>query len=67
MIVPNVKLMSQAIEAHILKHKKKAKDPKEAEIEAERIRDELITQILDKWTRLCDPLRPENLPKWSRR
>ena len=47
-MLPDVKQMSQAIEAHILKHKKKIKDPKEAEVEAERIRDELIKQILEK-------------------
>ncbi len=48
LLVPNVKLMSEAIEAHTAKHKQKVKDPKEAEAEAERIRDDLIAQILDK-------------------
>ncbi len=48
LIVPNVKVMSQAIESHAAKHKQKIKDPKEAEAEAERVRDDLITQILQK-------------------
>lgn len=48
MLVPNVKLMSEAIKAHVAKHKQKVKDPKAAEAEAERIRDDLITQVLDK-------------------
>lgn len=48
MLVPNVKLMSEAIEAHIAKHKQKVKEPKAAEAEAERIRDDLIIQVLDK-------------------
>ena len=48
MLVPNVKLMSEAIEAHVEKHKQKVKDPKAAEAEAERIRDYLIMQVLDK-------------------
>lgn len=43
-----VKLMSEAIEAHVPKHKQKVKDPKAAEAEAERISDDLITQVLDK-------------------
>ena len=47
-LVPNVKVMSQAIESHAAKHKQKIKDPKEAEAEAERVRDYLITQILEK-------------------
>jgi hypothetical protein len=47
MLVPNVKLMSEAIEAHVEKHKKKIKDPSEAEAEAERVRDYLITQVFD--------------------
>ena len=36
MLVPNVKLMSEAIETHILKHKQKVKDLKAAETEAEQ-------------------------------
>lgn len=48
MLVPNVKLMSEVIEAHVEKHKQKIKDTKAAEAEAERIRDDLITQVLKK-------------------
>jgi hypothetical protein len=48
MIIPDVKLMSAAIEAHVETHKQKVKDRKDAEAEAERIRDDLITQVLEK-------------------
>jgi hypothetical protein len=48
LLVPNVMVMSKAIETHAEKHKKKIKDPKEAEAEADRVRDELITQVLGK-------------------
>jgi len=47
MLVPNAKIMSEAIEAHVAKHKQKVKNPKEAEAEAERIREDLIIQVLD--------------------
>jgi len=43
-MVPNVKVMSEAIEAHLAVHTKKVKDQKEAEAEAERVRDDLIVQ-----------------------
>ncbi len=48
MLLPNIKLMSAAIEAHVEAHKQKVKDRKAAEAEAERIRDDLITQVLEK-------------------
>lgn len=48
LLVPNVKLMNEAIEAHILEHTKKCSTPKEAEAEAEQIRDDLIIQVLEK-------------------
>ena len=48
LLVPNVKLMSTAIEAHVEEHKRKIKDPDKSEAEAERIRDDLIAKILDK-------------------
>lgn len=48
LLVPNVKLMSAAIEAHVETHKQKAKDRKAGEIEAEQILDDLITQVLEK-------------------
>jgi len=48
LLVPNVKAMSEAIESHVAKHLQKVKDPKEAQTEAECIRDDLITKILEK-------------------
>ncbi len=48
LLVPNVKEMNTAIEAHIEEHTKKCKSPKEAEAEAERIRDDLIIKVLEK-------------------
>ena len=48
LLVPNVKLMSEAIEAHVEEHKQKIKDPKEAEVEAENIRTDLIIKVLNK-------------------
>ena len=51
MLVPNVKLMSEAIEAHVEKHKQKMKDPKAAQEIAECVRDDLITQVLKKASR----------------
>jgi DNA-directed RNA polymerase subunit RPC12/RpoP len=48
MLVPNVKLMSDAIEAHVEMHKSKMKNLPDAEAEAEQIRDDLIRQVLDR-------------------
>jgi hypothetical protein len=48
LLVPNVQEMNKAIEAHILEHTKKIKVAKEAEAEAERIRDDLIIKVLEK-------------------
>ena len=47
LLVPNVKKMNEAIEAHILEHTKKL-NAKEAEAEAERIRSDLIIKVLEK-------------------
>jgi len=47
LLVPNVKEMSAEIEAHIITHTKKIKDAKEAQAEAERIRDDLIAKVLE--------------------
>ena len=52
LLVPDVKLMSEAIEAHVEEHKQKVKDPKEAEAEAERIRDDLIVKVLNKASKI---------------
>jgi len=51
MLVPNVKLMSDAIEAHVESHKSKMKKSPDAEAEAELIRGDLIRQVLDKASR----------------
>ena len=48
LLVPNVKLMSKALEAHVQEHKRKIKDAKEAEAEAQRIMDDLIEKLLIK-------------------
>jgi hypothetical protein len=48
LLVPDVRLMSKSIEAHVQKHKKKIKNPKQAETEAKRIRDYLIIQVFNK-------------------
>ncbi len=47
LLVPNVKEMSQAIEAHIEEHKLKIENPMEAKEESERIRTNLIEQVFD--------------------
>ncbi len=47
-VVPNVKLMSEAIETHVEKHRAKMRNSAKAEAEAEHIRDDLITQVFDK-------------------
>jgi hypothetical protein len=46
-VVPNVKLMSEAIEAHVEQHRSKLRNSFKAEAEAEQIRDELITQVFE--------------------
>ena len=48
LVVANIKLMSQAIEAHVEEHKKKVKGHKEAEAETERIADDLVAKVLRK-------------------
>ncbi len=48
LVVPNVKLMSKAIETHVEKHMREVADPKEAEAISEHIRDDLIIQVLEK-------------------
>jgi len=48
LLVPNVKKMNEAIEAHILEHTKKIKDAKEAEAESECVRSDLIIKVLEK-------------------
>jgi hypothetical protein len=48
LLVPDVKLMSKALEAHVEEHKRKFKNAKEAEIEAQCIMDDLIEKVLIK-------------------
>ena len=48
LMVPDVKLMGDAIEAHAELHRRKVKNPEKAESEAERIRDCLTAQVLEK-------------------
>jgi hypothetical protein len=45
LLVPNVKVMGEAIETHVELHRRKLKNPVDAEVEAERIRDFLIGQV----------------------
>jgi hypothetical protein len=47
LLVPNVKLMSEAIETHAIEHARKICDPKEAEAEAGRVLDSLIAKVLE--------------------
>jgi hypothetical protein len=51
MLVPNVKLMSEVIEAHVEEHKQKVKDPEAAQEIVDRVRDDLITKVLKKASR----------------
>jgi hypothetical protein len=48
LLVPDVKVMSKAIDAHVEKHKQKVKDPYASNAEAERISDYLIAQVFKK-------------------
>jgi len=52
LLVPNVKKMGAAIEAHIIEHTKKIRDSEDAVAEAERIRDDLIIKVLEKASEL---------------
>lgn len=51
MLIPNVKLMSEAIEVHVEKHKQKVKDPKAAQEIVDCVSDDLIKQVLKKASR----------------
>ena len=50
-MVPDARQMSEAIEAHVEAHVKKIENQKEANVEAERIRDDLIAKAFSK---ACD-------------
>ena len=47
-LVPNLKLLSDAIEAHIDLHMARMQNAANAEAQAEQIRDDLIKQVLEK-------------------
>jgi hypothetical protein len=48
LLIPDVQMMGKAIEAHVEMHTRKIADAMQAEAEAERIRDELTAQVLQK-------------------
>jgi len=52
LLVPNVKLMSEAIEAHAIEHARKICDPKEGEAEAGRVLDSLIAKVLERASKI---------------
>jgi hypothetical protein len=48
LLTPDLRAISRAIEAHVAWHGEKEKDSAKAAAEAERIRDDLIAQVLRK-------------------
>jgi hypothetical protein len=48
LLLPDLRVMSHAIEVHVAEHRKKELNPAEAETTARRIRNLLIGQILKK-------------------
>ena len=48
LMVPDAKIMGNAIESHVEWHKQKVVDPATADVEAESIRDCLIAQAMHK-------------------
>jgi hypothetical protein len=48
LLVPDIKVMSKAIDDHVETHSQKVKDPKASKAEAERISDYLIAQVFGK-------------------
>jgi hypothetical protein len=48
LLVPDIKLMSKAIEAHVEVHRCEVKNTKDAEAQAQTILDDLITKVLVK-------------------
>jgi hypothetical protein len=52
LLIPNVKLMSEVIEAHVETHKLRVNDPAAAEVEGDQIRDELIAKVLERISNL---------------
>lgn len=52
LLIPNLELMGQAIEAHIEEHKQMEPNTVKAENTAERIRTLLIKQVLEKASKI---------------
>ncbi|XES78232.1 MAG: hypothetical protein ACBZ72_04995 [Candidatus Bathyarchaeia archaeon] len=48
LLVPDPKIMGQCIDAHVAFHRQKIADQKKAQVEADRIRDFLVSQVLKK-------------------
>jgi hypothetical protein len=48
LFIPDLKEMNHSIEAHVLEHRRNEKDPAKVAINANRIRDALISQVLRK-------------------
>jgi hypothetical protein len=48
MLVPDAKVISVAIEAHMEEYKQKVADPKASQAEAERIGDYLVSQVFEE-------------------
>ena len=48
LMLPDLKATSNAIENHVLEHRKQEKDRAKAEAEGNRVRDALIAQVLEK-------------------
>ncbi len=46
LLVPSVEAMGEAIEAHAKEHMRKGMTRREARAEADRVRDDLIAQVL---------------------
>ncbi len=57
LLLPNAKLMGEAIEAHVKEHKTKLKGHKNPEKEADLIGDDLIMQVISK---VCAVKPPNN-------
>jgi hypothetical protein len=53
LLVPDLKAMSNALEAHVLEHSKKEKDPAKAERESERLWNLLIAEVFQKASALA--------------
>jgi hypothetical protein len=48
LLIPDLRAMSQAIEVHVLEHKKREADPIKAEESSNRVRNHLIIEVLKK-------------------